>query len=209
LIGSELCGRTGRSTTTATFWRAAGRREGWLEFAGLREEEIHGKGGRRGMAALATGSHRLDELGLATCGHPRWRSFKLEEERGRESWGLVWFGSEREEVCVGMRIDSGACSRRQGGSGRAGARQKAVSLDARWPARAAHGTRGPRQLDGSGLRQRAPSSGAGSMARGQGKAMVGRLTGRTPAPCPPGVRWTLRCGGCTRLLYDYAVEVLV
>jgi hypothetical protein len=52
-------------------------------------------------------------------------------------------------VC-GHRIVTGACSRRQGGSGRASARQKAVSLNARWPARAAHGTRGPRQLDGSG-----------------------------------------------------------
>jgi hypothetical protein len=39
LIGGELRGSTGRSTMTATFRRAAGRREGWLEFAGLREEE--------------------------------------------------------------------------------------------------------------------------------------------------------------------------
>jgi hypothetical protein len=88
---------------------------------------------------------------------------------------------------VGMRIDSGACSRRQGGSGHAGARQKAVSLDARWPARAGHETRGPQQLDGSGLRQHSSSIGAGSMARGQGKAVVGRLTGRTSASCPLGV----------------------
>jgi hypothetical protein len=27
--------------TMATFWQVAGRREGWLEFAGLREEKLY------------------------------------------------------------------------------------------------------------------------------------------------------------------------
>jgi hypothetical protein len=61
-------------------------------------EKQHSEGNR----GNGKGGVREARVGHATRGHPRWRSFKLEEERGRERWGLAWFGSEREEVCVGI-----------------------------------------------------------------------------------------------------------
>jgi hypothetical protein len=68
-----------------------------------------------------------------------------------------------------MRESTRGADRDGGTLGRVKKVAEAVSLDVHWPARAAHGTRAPRQLDGSGLRQRFKVCDARSMVRGTGR----------------------------------------
>jgi hypothetical protein len=137
---------------------------------------------------LEEGKGRREEVGVlqAMRGQPRRSSGRSQERRGPEKLVRGVRFMEGEEMRLSERERESGCLRRH--------ERRVCTATARTRARcpqaraAAHETSGSRQLDGSGLRHHAPSSGVGSMATWQGKAVVGQLRGRTPAPCPPGVR---------------------
>jgi hypothetical protein len=59
------------------------------------DSEKQHREGNRGNGKGGAGDTRV---GHATCGHPRWRSVELEEERRQERWGSFWGSSGKEAV---------------------------------------------------------------------------------------------------------------